>query len=186
MTGWKCSFNRSKSKIPVIKSSQTVLQLLHGFFMYYHNFNFSKDVICPLIGLPICKQFFSNSPQDLPLAMETYVHRVTKDKHAERFRTKCSMCVQDPFDLSHNLTKGTSGAMLQKFKILCGLSGDTCAKLDNWTETLFPYLFNTRGWVFDLFRVLLISVTMYDVHVFGCKMLYTPYLYIQVNLFVWG
>jgi hypothetical protein len=97
--------------------------------MYYNNFKFSKDVVCPLIGLPVCKQFFSNSPQDLPHAMETYVHRVTKNKHAERFRTKCSVCVQDPFDLSHNLTKGTSAALLQKFKILCGLSGDACAKL---------------------------------------------------------
>jgi hypothetical protein len=30
--------------------------------------------------------------------------------------------------------------LLQKFKILCGLSGDACAKLGIWTETLFPYL----------------------------------------------
>jgi hypothetical protein len=97
--------------------------------MYYYNFNFSKDVVCPLLGFPIRKQLFSNSPQHLPHAMETYVHQVTKDKYAERFRIKCCICVQDPFDLSHNLTKGTSAAVLQKFKTLCGISGDICAKI---------------------------------------------------------
>jgi hypothetical protein len=105
------------------------MQLVHGFFMYYNNFNFSQDVICPLVGYPILKHLFSKSPPHLPHAMEAYVYQVTKVKHAEKFRIKCHMCVQDPFDLSHNLTKGTSAAILQKFKILCGLSGDICAKI---------------------------------------------------------
>jgi hypothetical protein len=99
--------------------------------MYYNNFNFSEEVICPLVGHPIRKNLFSKSPQHLPRAMEAYVHQVMKDKHAERFRVKCHMCVQDPFDLSHNLTKGTSAAILEKFKILCGLSGDICAKISS-------------------------------------------------------
>lgn len=105
-----------------------MLQLLHGFFTYYHKFDFSNNVVCPLIGYPVPKQYFSK-PQQLPHAMDDYVCRVTEFKHAEKFRTKCCMCVQDPFDLSHNLTKGTSPAILNKFKILCGLTADLCAKL---------------------------------------------------------
>jgi hypothetical protein len=99
--------------------------------MYYHNFDFSKNVVCPLIGLPVHKNFFSYKPKDLPHAMDSYVCRVMRNKHAERFRTKCCMCVQDPFDLSHNLTKGTPPAILQKFKILCRLSADLCANIDS-------------------------------------------------------
>jgi hypothetical protein len=126
-TGWECSFSRNKSKVPVIRSVQTVLQLLHGFFTYYHKFDFSNNVVCPLVGYPIQKWCFSK-PQNLPHAMDNYVYRVTKGKHAEKFRTRCCMCVQDPFDLSHNLTKGTSPPILNEFQILCGLTADLCAK----------------------------------------------------------
>lgn len=134
MTGWECSFCRSKSKVPVIRSTQTVVQLLHGFFTYYNKFDFSNNVVCPLIGHPVRKHYFYK-PQDLPYAMDSYVSRVTKSKHAEKFRTKCYMCVQDPFDLSHNLTKGTSQAILNKFKILCSHTADLCAKFCHWTVT---------------------------------------------------
>jgi hypothetical protein len=128
-TGWQCSFSTNTLKIPAVRSSQSVLQLLHGFFIYYHNFDFSENVVCPLIGLPVHKNFFSHNPKDLPQAMDIYVCQVTKNKHAERFRTKCCMCVQDPFDQSHNLTKATTPAILQKFKILCRLTGDLCANI---------------------------------------------------------
>lgn len=133
MTGWECSFNRSKSKVPVIKSTQTAVQLLHGFFTYYHKFDFSNNVVCPLVGYPVHKSYFSEL-QSLPHAMDSYVYRVMKGKHAERFRIKCCMCVQDPFDLSHNLTKGTTLAILNKFTILCSLTADLCAKFCHWTE----------------------------------------------------
>jgi hypothetical protein len=79
----------------------------------------------------VLKTLFSVSPQNLPHAMDSYVHRIMKDRHTERFRTKCCMCIQDPFDLSHNLTKGTSPPILQKFKILCRLTGDLCAKISS-------------------------------------------------------
>jgi hypothetical protein len=136
LTGWECSFSRIKSKVPVIRSSQTVEQLLHGFFTYYHKFDFSNNVVCPLVGYHIHKDYFYK-PQKLPPAMYSYVTRVMKGKHAEKFRTKCCMCVQDPFDLSHNLTKGASAAILYKFQILCSLTADLCAKFCHWTETCF-------------------------------------------------
>jgi hypothetical protein len=127
IAGWECSFGRSIPKVPVIRSTQTVVQLLHGFFTYYNKFDFSNNVVCPLVGYPVGKQYFYK-PQNLPHAMDNYVSRVMKCKHAEKFRTKCSMCVQDPFDLSHNLTKGTSQAILNKFKVLCSHTADLCAK----------------------------------------------------------
>lgn len=45
-------------------------------------------------------------------------------------------------------------------------------------------LSDNRARGYGLFRVLIISFTMYGIHVFGCRMPYTPYLYIQVNLYI--
>ncbi|XP_069686366.1 uncharacterized protein [Periplaneta americana] len=131
IAGWDRSFCTNKSLLPPIRSQQTVFQLLRGFFRHYQDFDFSKNVVCPLIGIPISKSFFVGDIHSLPRSMDSYVYRVSRNKHAERFRTQCSMCVQDPFDLSHNLTKGTPSAILKKFKILCGLSADICHKMLN-------------------------------------------------------
>jgi hypothetical protein len=46
------------------------------------------------------------------------------------------------------------------------------------------YLSDSRARGCDLLRVLIISSVMYGIHVFGCRMPYTPYLYIQVNLYI--
>lgn len=116
--------------------------LLLSFFNFYTNFNYAKDVsmmitsgfskinfhscqvVCPLLGQTVKKEIFSRDPGSLPLEMESYTRKLLQSPDAEKFRNASAMCVQDPFDQSHNLTKSCSSAVLAKFKKLCSLSAD--------------------------------------------------------------
>lgn len=42
-----------------------------------------------------------------------------KNESSEKFRAESSMCVQDPFDLAHNLTKVCRAEVVDRFKNLC-------------------------------------------------------------------
>ena len=95
--------------------------------MHYHIFEYSKYVVCPLVGVPIRRNLFSsNNMNKLPEAMTDYVENVYKNKRADKLRTLTCVCVQDPFDLSHNITKGLPADTLRKFKVLCGFSAELC------------------------------------------------------------
>lgn len=50
--------------------------------------------------------------------MEAYIKKLPD---TEIFRATSPMCVQDPFDLSHNLTKACPESVVIKFKSFCDL-----------------------------------------------------------------
>lgn len=54
----------------------------------------------------------------LPKEMETYVRKLERPS-PEIFKVTAELCVQDPFDLSHNLTKACQQGNLTRFKSLC-------------------------------------------------------------------
>lgn len=54
--------------------------------------------------------------------MHSYIVKLRTDEEPERFRALSPLCIQDPFDLSHNLTKACSAHAVTKLKILCDLS----------------------------------------------------------------
>lgn len=100
----------------------TLKETLIGLFRFYADFDFKSDVVCPLLGRTIKKADFIQPPNgsSLPKEMETYVRKLSSPT-AEIFRATSAMCVQDPFDLSHNLTKACQESLVDKFKTLCDL-----------------------------------------------------------------
>lgn len=54
--------------------------------------------------------------------MKSYVELVSNEKDPEFFRIDSPMCIQDPYDLSHNLTKGVKKVIVNRFRKLCGKS----------------------------------------------------------------
>lgn len=93
----------------------------------------SFQVVCPLLGTEIDKDLFSIDPKGsaLPEVMSSYVRKLKTDSSPEYFRCLSHFCIQDPFDLSHNLTKACSSVLLNKFLKLCELSKEMLTKLDN-------------------------------------------------------
>ncbi|XP_022910022.2 uncharacterized protein [Onthophagus taurus] len=96
-------------------------ELLKQFFGYYENFNFGSLVVCPLLGHMIDKSHFVPQQPDLPPQMNTYVRKLN-EPNGEVLKHHTPMCVQDPFDLSHNVTKGCSGIAAKMFQKYCKLS----------------------------------------------------------------
>ncbi|XP_043284839.1 uncharacterized protein [Venturia canescens] len=98
--------------------NSSVKDLLERFFTFYANFDFRYDVVCPLLGEPIKKKDFAD-PENLPKQMKMYVKVLKKSKKAEMFRIDSPMCIQDPFDLSQNVTKAVRKNVLNRFRTCC-------------------------------------------------------------------
>ncbi|XP_046431876.1 uncharacterized protein LOC124185299 isoform X1 [Neodiprion fabricii] len=103
----------------------TFTKLLYGFFVFYSNFDYRHSVVCPLLGRTILKNDFEDLNQ-LPKEMTPYVDLVknSNDDCIELFRIDSEMCIQDPYDLSHNLTKAVPKLTLNRFKRLSAASAD--------------------------------------------------------------
>ncbi|XP_014474531.1 PREDICTED: uncharacterized protein LOC106744360 [Dinoponera quadriceps] len=96
-------------------------ELLLGFFEYYGEFNYTRFVICPLLGKECDKKLFSiplDKKPTFPEGMEPYMTHLKGD-NPEFFRIDSSMCVQDPFVLSFNITRAVQILMLRDFKHYC-------------------------------------------------------------------
>lgn len=78
--------------------------------------------MCPLLGQVVKRsQFEEPNLASLPKEMSAYVDQL-EGEDPEMFRYTSFMCVQDPFDLSHNLTKAAQQGTVTKFQTLCKLS----------------------------------------------------------------
>ncbi|XP_011883510.1 PREDICTED: uncharacterized protein LOC105570690 isoform X1 [Vollenhovia emeryi] len=106
--------------IPIDIPELPIHELLIGFFEYYESFNYARFVVCPLLGETCEKRTFAEV-STLPNSMEHYIAQLKNTKR-EFFRIDSSMCVQDPFDLSHNLTKAVPILTLKRFKQYCNAS----------------------------------------------------------------
>lgn len=102
--------------------------------MFYAEFTYKSHVICPLLGHPIEKRAFTN-PSSLPQDMAPYIDYIRDAYMQEKPQTFfiSPLCVQDPFDLSHNLTKAVHNRKLNKFQSNCNYSAKILKKT-------YPYL----------------------------------------------
>lgn len=83
-------------------------------------------MVCPLLGNTINKSEFLKTENGscLPDAMRSYKQKLKCDRQPEWFRANAEMCIQDPFDLSHNLTKACQLSFVTEFKTMCNLTAN--------------------------------------------------------------
>ncbi|XP_072383510.1 uncharacterized protein [Diabrotica undecimpunctata] len=131
ISGWKTIQYTAPLEImksQVIQYSGSVVPLLKGFFKYYASFNYFDDTVCPLLGYTIQRKLFED-PRKLPPEMKSYVKQLRGDE-PEQFRYLSPFRIQDPFDLSHNLTKACQGVSLSAFKKYCNLTYEYLCKIE--------------------------------------------------------
>ncbi|XP_026464555.1 uncharacterized protein LOC113367140 [Ctenocephalides felis] len=149
--GWECQV---VDYVAFPKSTEKLSNLLRGFFKYYGEFNYSQNVICPLLGQIVNKEEFEDY-MSLPEQFKPYIDHCQRISRAALndfnsndmdsndlnsndmelldqlyfgpLKTDASMCLQDPVDLSHNVTKGIRPTDLEKFKIMCEFSSSIIA-----------------------------------------------------------
>ncbi|KAK9298398.1 hypothetical protein QLX08_008202 [Tetragonisca angustula] len=115
ISGWETGVAQPKDNN---KSEQPISTLLLGFFKFYANFDYQHYIICPLMGKRVAKKDFTDIKM-LPEEMKPYVNYLRTSEEPQYFRIDSPLCVQDPFDLSHNLTKAVTNITLKYFKQYC-------------------------------------------------------------------
>nr|CAD7448758.1 unnamed protein product [Timema bartmani] len=121
---WEVSFLQDIKATPLITNKQSMDELVAGFFHYYATYDYATLVVCPLRGQSLLRDMFRL--KDLSRLPLNYVETVLVERREEQFRYYTPVCVQDPFDLSHNLTKAVSPDVLKKFIYLCNASWELC------------------------------------------------------------
>ncbi|XP_057651004.1 uncharacterized protein LOC130890744 [Diorhabda carinulata] len=123
ISGWetiKYTIPLNVLKNHVKQYEHSLSRLLKDFFSYYATFDYQRHTVCPMMGHVINKSLFEE-PKQLPPEMSAYVKQL-KSKQPEQFRFMSPFCIQDPFDLSHNLTKACQSVTVGAFRKLCELS----------------------------------------------------------------
>ncbi|XP_076257413.1 uncharacterized protein LOC143194465 isoform X1 [Rhynchophorus ferrugineus] len=127
ISGWKTiAYNSplTETKKYIKECTLPLDVLLKEFFEYYYTFNYGKYVICPFLGHVLLKTLFSeNAGRDLPRELDNYKTKSNMED-GEVFKMTAFMCIQDPFDLSHNLTKSIQLGNLQIFTNMCKLTSN--------------------------------------------------------------
>ncbi|CAK1543298.1 unnamed protein product [Leptosia nina] len=98
---WNTGFLNEHSLLPKTENSMTIAEILGGFFKYYSDFNFDTLTICPLTGSTIPKKLFQDV-ESLPDLLNRYKENVKNDI-VKPMNLKTAVCIQDPFELCHNV-----------------------------------------------------------------------------------
>lgn len=120
---WDASFVKDFS-IFRNENRQSILQLLKGFFEFYATFEFGLYVISPFLGEKLLKSLFYHD-EALPSDFKLYSENCRKDpKH--RFEQVKFLCVQDPFNHGHNVTRNAQKKILLNFQDFCATASQIC------------------------------------------------------------
>uniref|UniRef100_A0A2A4K011 Uncharacterized protein n=1 Tax=Heliothis virescens TaxID=7102 RepID=A0A2A4K011_HELVI len=101
--GWNTAFDDTMHS--TTRNTDSLYQLMGGFFKCYSVFNFKDNIISPFLGRVISKKCMDSC--DLPEEFSLYMDHVARDVR-KRFKTTSKICIQDPFDHSRNCSVAVS------------------------------------------------------------------------------
>ena len=112
--GWNCNFSHELTKLKPLKpNSLTVLELLNGFFLFITELSLPKVILCPVLGKVILKSELKTS---YPTHISTDSFTIDPQRS---LKTDSSLCVQDPFELSHNVCRNLPDKGALSFQAHC-------------------------------------------------------------------
>ncbi|RVE46786.1 hypothetical protein evm_008570 [Chilo suppressalis] len=98
--GWNTAFSEDFSFMT--DNSESLYELLGGFFKFYSTVNFDQDIISPFTGNFIPRKVFQNL-EDVPSEFDMYKMNVGSNEF-DSLRIDTKICVQDPFEHNRNCT----------------------------------------------------------------------------------
>ena len=122
--GWNVAFDKDfklsewRAEAKTSESDQgevTIFSLLKEFLEFYICFPFHTHIICPLLGSPV-KKYNLKLGYNLPKVLEQAPHFGKKKVKLEV--DKSPLVIQDPFELTRNISGRISDAHLSKFLLL--------------------------------------------------------------------
>ncbi|KAK4887122.1 hypothetical protein RN001_003393 [Aquatica leii] len=128
--GWNGGFNKMSRFTNNLLKNFSMSDILLGFFDYYANFDYSLNIVCPYLGNIVLKTDFIK-PECLPYEFELYKNNIANELP---LKVDTPICVQDPFEHSHNVISCVSAKLLEEFICLCKKAVDFLkSPIDNLT-----------------------------------------------------
>ncbi|XP_037718525.1 uncharacterized protein LOC119552780 [Drosophila subpulchrella] len=128
---------------PPIPARITTLGLIKNFFAYYSTVNFEKSLFSPFLGSCLDKETTLGRPGGFPEydAQLRLMHEAVGEP-PEAFQLERVMCVQDPFELQHNVAKSVSPSNLFYLRQCLVLAAQGCSdpELTSQPAKLYEYL----------------------------------------------
>lgn len=109
---WNLAWNNSVPNRFNNCSDLTISGLLRGFVDFYKDFDFERQIICPLYGTTYERAKFALK---IPPEFDAYIEYMKSDG-ASPLNLHHPMCVQDPFALNHNVA-ASCGSVLRYFNL---------------------------------------------------------------------
>ncbi|CAD0197966.1 unnamed protein product [Chrysodeixis includens] len=134
--GWDTGFPPDAA-LPPRANSDSIAQLLGGFFQYYADFNFDELVICPYFGAPVKKDIFRDTAS-MPNEFQRYKTNVLNN-YVLPLRYQTAFCVQDPFEQCHNVASTITNRLAADLKCFFAFAADAYEKdKDHGCENFLP------------------------------------------------
>lgn len=115
--GWNGGFKPLENFASEAIAHASIETIMSGFFKFCADFDYNTYVICPYIAKTIPKiEFFK--PGRLPSVYERYKTSETP------LNIETCVCIQDPFEHTHNTTSSVPVTKLQEFVAYCKLAGE--------------------------------------------------------------
>lgn len=140
INGWIFAFSFTELAPLNKENTMDLEQLLTGFFEYYSTFYY-EFIICPYFGTELSRASFKAKALvglDLwltcayPKAAEHFKWCFNNTVVYKRgLQTQSPLCIQDPFELNHNVARNVDSATLGKIKKLCSEAVGICANFQN-------------------------------------------------------
>ncbi|KAH8286258.1 hypothetical protein KR054_005523 [Drosophila jambulina] len=130
--------------MPAISAQMSTLELIRNFFVYYSTVDFQKSVVCPFLGCVLDKETSFGTPGGGFPEYEAQLQAMEEavGEPPEAFQLDRSMCVQDPFELQHNVAKSVSQSSLCYLRQCLILAAQACSdpELQARPAKLYDYL----------------------------------------------
>ena len=100
---------------------------ISGFFEFVSKLNPTTDILCPLLGKVIKKtELTSIFPSSIATNKFLTAHPVT-----DNLKIESPLCVQDPFELNHNVTRNLPEKAVKYFIAFCSEAHHLLENLDS-------------------------------------------------------
>ncbi|EDV96703.1 speckle targeted PIP5K1A-regulated poly(A) polymerase [Drosophila grimshawi] len=137
------NYGFSLQQVPQLPDSLTTLDLITSFFQLYSRMDFDKKLLSPYLGYALDLTTPCSLSQNFPeyeKQLKT-IQKVTGEQ-PEPFQSERCICVQDPFELEHNVGQSISPTNLAYLRqcLKFGYKACTDAKLLSSPAQLYDYL----------------------------------------------
>jgi len=125
ISGWNCNFCQEFDKLRLLPvNNSTSLELVGGFLQFFSQLDFANVVLCPLLGKVMSKTEFQSNKT----VSTNYLFHPPSSAH-NGLQTDRPMCLQDPFELSHNVCRNLPDKAVKILKIYMKEAASVAANL---------------------------------------------------------